>query len=377
MVQRFPETDWQDVPFTEVSVFCQPQGWRITSQQPSPSFYTAVLTDVYGRRNYCSCLTFYEEASVQPVRQMDDTDMDALDESDLPFVDFSGGSQCTMFVPKCLVLLSRHYYLQTFRDCLSVIYTVLVDELNVKLETLIGNLLASVKIRTCLTSMTFSLGAEDEHVIKVHDFTQSIPVTGTCVQRLFEELGIHAVVTLFSAVMSEHKILFHSKSYSRLQDACHALTSLMYPFKYTHTYIPLLPSYLFEVLNAPTPFVIGVHSSLKNEVSDILDVIIVDLDGGYIAVPDCVHVPSLDEVSASDLKNLLCSVIRPQLAHADDAFPVSQPTPSPVHIMDKEIRAIFIRFFALLLSGYRTCLQCVRIYPKPFITFHKVSIRSF
>ena len=28
-------------------------------------------------------------------------------------------------------------------------------------------------------------------------------------------------------------------------------------------YIPLLPATLFEVLNTPTPFVAGVHSSLK------------------------------------------------------------------------------------------------------------------
>lgn len=248
--------------------------------------------------------------------------------------------------------------------------------MDIKLEKVIGNLLALIKIRPSSEPAirTFTLGAGDEHTIKTRDVSQEIPVTGTCVQRLFEDLGIHAVVTLFSAVMSEHKILFHSKSYARLQDASHALTSLMYPFKYTHTYIPLLPSYLFEVLNAPTPFVIGVHSSLKNEVSDILDVIIVDLDGGYIAVPDCVHIPTLDEASTADLLNSLCSVIRPQLAYADDAFPAHQPSPSPPETLDKEIRAIFIRFFALLLSGYRTCLQTVRIYPKPFITFHKVSL---
>ena len=273
----------------------------------------------------------------------------------------------------CLCV-ALHARLTRRQDCLSVIFTVVVDELDVKLERVIGNLLSLVKLRPnqAPSCMTFTLGAGDEHTIKTRDEKQSVPVTGTCIQRLFEDLGIHAVVTLFSAVMSEHKILFHSKSYARLQNACHALTSLMYPFRFTHTYIPLLPSYLFEVLNAPTPFVIGVHSSLKSEVADILDVIIVDLDGGYIAVPDCVHVPSLDDASSADLLSSLCSVIRPQLACADDAFPTQQPSASPPETLDKEIRAIFIRFFALLLSGYRTCLQTVRIHPKPFITFHKV-----
>ncbi len=70
--------------------------------------------------------------------------------------------------------------------------------------------------------------------------------------------------------MTEQKILFHSRSYSRLNDACHALTSLMYPFVYNHIYIPLLPSPLIEVLSTPTPFLMGIHSSLKNEVNDLV-----------------------------------------------------------------------------------------------------------
>lgn len=88
--------------------------------------------------------------------------------------------------------------------------------------------------------------------------------------------------------MTEHKILFHSKSYNRwitfvfeftncfimnwlwnrLTEACRALTALMYPFRYTHVYIPLLPAPLVEVLSTPTPFIMGVHSSLKSEVAE-------------------------------------------------------------------------------------------------------------
>lgn len=70
--------------------------------------------------------------------------------------------------------------------------------------------------------------------------------------------------------MTEHKILFHSKSYNRLSEACRALTALMYPFRYTHVYIPLLPAPLVEVLATPTPFIMGVHSSLKSEVAELV-----------------------------------------------------------------------------------------------------------
>lgn len=84
--------------------------------------------------------------------------------------------------------------------------------------------------------------------------------------------GIRNVLVLFCAIMTEHKILFHSKSYTRLTEGCRALTALMYPFRYTHVYIPLLPAALVEVLSTPTPFIMGVHSSLKAEVSELVSV---------------------------------------------------------------------------------------------------------
>lgn len=86
--------------------------------------------------------------------------------------------------------------------------------------------------------------------------------------------GIRNVLVLFCAIMTEQKILFQSKSYSRLTEGCRALTALMYPFRYSHVYIPLLPAALIEVLSTPTPFVMGVHSSLKTDVSELVRTVI-------------------------------------------------------------------------------------------------------
>lgn len=234
------------------------------------------------------------------------------------------------------------------QNCLGVIYTSYINEshYNVSLESMVGKLLASIKVPrgVCSDRIRFSLGVGDEHEIQP-PLSSTVPVTGTSVYTMFEELGIHAVVTLFYAVMTEHKILFHSKSYTRLHHVCYALTSLMYPFKYSHVYIPILPASLLEVLCTPTPFVIGVHSSLKSEVADILDVIIVDLDGGCISVPDCVHIPRLEESADAELLTLLCMVIRPQLTHADDAFPVENVVPSPPHLLVCCISILFQRMF--------------------------------
>ena len=64
------------------------------------------------------------------------------------------------------------------------------------------------------------------------------------------------------------------------------LISLMFPMRYSHVFIPILPSSLIEVLSTPTPFIIGIHAAHKPDMSDLLDVIMVDLDGGAITIPE-------------------------------------------------------------------------------------------
>jgi myotubularin-related protein 5/13 len=97
-------------------------------------------------------------------------------------------------------------------------------------------------------------------------------VTGNSVRLLFKQLGKKNVMLLYCAAMTEHKILFHSSSLSRLSDSCRALTALMYPLRYTHTYVPILPTSILEILSTPTPFIMGIHSSMQNEINDVVSV---------------------------------------------------------------------------------------------------------
>lgn len=157
--------------------------------------------------------------------------------------------------------------------------------------------------------------------------------------------------------MTEHKILFHSKSFSRLTDSCKALTALMYPFRYTHVFIPLLPTPLVEVLSTPTPFIMGVHSSLQSEITDLLDVIVADVDAGSIYIPESLVPPVsvLPQPIWENIQNALTMVLQPELSSADLAFPNKASNPvdntSRLVMLDKEIRAIFMRMFAQLLQG--------------------------
>ena len=118
----------------------------------------------------------------------------------------------------------------------------------IKIENLVGHLLGSVRVPAEGQSHTyFSLGASDKILLQppLHD---SIPRTGEQVSQLFCQLGIKNVVQLIIAGLTDEKILFFSKSFSRLTDGCLGLTSLMFPLKYVHVFIPILPSGLLDVL---------------------------------------------------------------------------------------------------------------------------------
>uniref|UniRef100_A0A671MVC9 Myotubularin-related protein 13-like n=1 Tax=Sinocyclocheilus anshuiensis TaxID=1608454 RepID=A0A671MVC9_9TELE len=190
---------------------------------------------------------------------------------------------------------------------------------------------------------------------------------------LFSDSRIQNVLSLFCAVLTEHKVLFHSSSYQRLGEACRALESLMFPLKYSYPYIPILPSRLLEVLSSPTPFIIGVHSMFQSEIQELLDVVIADLDGGTIKIPECIHLSQLPEPLLHNTQKALSMVLHPDLEGADNAFPPPRSAPSNLKLLDKEVRAVFLRLFAQLFQGYRSCLQLIRIHSEPLIHFHKAA----
>ena len=196
----------------------------------------SVLTDIDANRHYCACLCFNETVAITPNKPIDEEE--EADQLTRPLATPAANvatitHHSIMYAPKCLVLVSRLDYTETFRNCLGTIYTVYIEGMGVKypLETLIGNILGCIQVPPPGgPQVRFSIGAGDKQALQPPQ-SPSIPVTGTCVDFLFQQLGIKNVMMIFCSVMTEQKILFHSKSYSRLTDSCRALVALMYPFR--------------------------------------------------------------------------------------------------------------------------------------------------
>uniref|UniRef100_A0AAR2KMV8 SET binding factor 1 n=1 Tax=Pygocentrus nattereri TaxID=42514 RepID=A0AAR2KMV8_PYGNA len=365
ILQRFPEKDWEDNPFPQgIELFCQPSGWQLVPERLPASFFVAVLTDINSERHYCACFTFWETVENPQLQKEEPSEADEDETPELL-------QPAQLYAPKSLVLVSRLDHTEVFRNCLGLIYTVHVDSLNVPLETVIGNLLTCVipiaggsQINdppVCSLSdwllgcfqpdqedreeglRTITLGAGDRQVIQT-PINDSLPVSGCSVAQLFRQLGN----------FPHHSLLIFVSAY-------------------IFTYVPILPGKLLEVLSTPTPFIIGVNSFFRSETQELLDVIIADLDGGTVTIPECVHISLLPEPLLQHTQTVLSMVLDPELEVADYAFPPSSTQPSALRIQDKEIRAVFLWLFAQLFLGYRWCLHIIRIHPEPVIRFHKAA----
>lgn len=152
IMQRFPEKDWPDTPFMEgIEWFCQPLGWGLSTEKQEPKFFVSVLTDIDANRHYCACLCFNETVSITPSKPVDEEEENLTPAR--PLIGSTGSTNTAtithhsiMYAPKCLVLVSRLDYVETFRNCLGTIYTVYIESLSYPLETLIGNILGCIQV---------------------------------------------------------------------------------------------------------------------------------------------------------------------------------------------------------------------------------------
>jgi hypothetical protein len=64
---------------------------------------------------------------------------------------------------------------------------------------------------------------------------------------IFECLQLDNFLTLFCAVLAERQVVLVSSQYSLLTSCAEAVNSLLYPLRWSHVYIPILPRALLGI----------------------------------------------------------------------------------------------------------------------------------
>ncbi len=430
---QYPLVDHPDQPLNPMlPQFCFPHGVEYivpSHEYKMPKVHHFVLTDSAGGKLYGTCLTVYEEFQFWGgSEQEDDSSLPSVrsEQQERARVEISiNGSPKvvrprrrskthTYYAPRVLCLLSTWPYLSAFRMYLTELYrmaTCTTNFMKAPIERYILNICAEVpapppgsfEVQLSILDSTIRFWAPpaDQPVAYV-----SLPYG-----ILFECLDIGNVLFAWYSLACERKVLLVSGQLSLLTVCAEILCSMLFPMRWSHLYIPVLPRFLSPMLDAPMPYLCGIsRENFPHAVGDISEeTVVVDLDRNIITMgqntPDLPSLPhrrkikleaaleqhagevfwqargltttQVEEARESGDENKLAilfgkadAVWDEKISTLDDAFKCS-PAPDSMSLLydsaigftdDKKqsrwdaVQEAFLRFYVSMLKDYRKFL---------------------
>ncbi|KMZ63401.1 hypothetical protein ZOSMA_40G00290, partial [Zostera marina] len=322
-----------------------PSGFDSNDVSTYPLRYPIVLTEGDGTKIYVSCIAF----------------------RDLVCEDISGAYSiaANSFADKCICLVSRSPCFQLLRDTLEELFMLCFSPTGSSkpLWDVIAYMVSNIpvpspgrdrvifSIENCLLSI--EVPPEDD-----------LPHADISFQPLVQCLDVDNLIKLFTAMLLERRILFRSTKYTLLTLVSEAFCNLIYPFRWLHVYIPLLFFSGVDYIDAPTPYVIGLHSDV--DITDhVMDgVVVVDLECNLITTTE--DIPPLPEPELGCLRDEIMHLLHPNVVKIDhlrnnvgeisDHY-VRTSNKTWGQEQDVKLRLIFLNFLASLLSGYRNFVE--------------------
>ena len=179
-----------------------------------------------------------------------------------------------VYIPYCICLISKYPYITEMKKCLQSIYTMFINHLAEKrpdLNNLIMHLIHSVPIPEKNTKVRFFIPFCNKGIDLICPKVQDISVMNTNISSLLKYFSIDNLVIIFRLMLAEKKILFIDNDYSRLSQVTDSFISLLYPFQWVHTYIPIMSDQMLKYLETFLPFLNGINSSLMPLVTEVFE----------------------------------------------------------------------------------------------------------
>lgn len=134
------------------------------------------------------------------------------------------------------------------------------------LESYVYNLLYNVPVPLPGKSLKFFVPNDEpaksplELVIHQPSSSLELPMLDYPLKDVFTWLGADCLIQLFTCVLLENQVLLRSADFHKLMVVSECITALLFPFSWQHVYVPILPASLHHFLDAPVPFIMGLHA---------------------------------------------------------------------------------------------------------------------
>ena len=190
-----------------------------------------------------------------------------------------------VYIPFCICLISKYPYVDEIKNCLQSIYYLIIEkpEDNKKLEKqeikknksdlinkLIMHLIDSVPIPEIETMVQFYIPYNKANKISIkYPKLNDLKIMNASICDLLKFFPIDLIIYIFRFLLLEKRILFIDDDYTRLSITTDNFISLIYPFQWIHTYIPIMSDQMLQYLETFLPFINGINTTLLPFVKDL------------------------------------------------------------------------------------------------------------
>ena len=209
-----------------------------------------------------------------------------------------------------------------------------------------------------------------EHVSFQYTDKTKMPYTDFSCSLPLNLLGPENFIKVVILLMLEHKIVVVSRNLSALTQSVEAFVSCLYPLEFLFCVIPLLPQQLQgarNILNAPTPFIIGVTHSLLNQYKLPGDAYLVDLDASSISTKFEEN-PEIPMPPKHCIEEFLKEISDLNSTGRDSEEKENNTESSDI------VRIASTKFICSILAGVNAHTRILRLYPRSLVS---VNLRTW
>lgn len=163
---------------------------------------------------------------------------------------------------------------------------------------------------------------------------------------LFSSLSLRLLLRVFASLLLERRVIFTADKLSTLSKCCHAMVALLYPFTWQHTYIPVLPPSMMDIVCTPTPFIVGLLSNSLTRLKELPleEVLVVDLGNSRFLR----QMDDEDSILPRKLQAALEQILERRKELACDVANV----PNEPCSLSTVVSEAFVRFFVEIVGHY-------------------------
>ena len=240
----------------------------------------------------------------------------------------------SIYIPKCLVVMSLYPYFGEFEKILSEIYNYSLEisyvpnqkdilaksntvteqqknsshqnqnkesisysqmrncEIKIPIDKMIENLTIEVPVPPRgLYRMEYSLNNQKR---KLHQSEMNkLPYVDINLKNIFQTFKPLEIIDIYRHLFLETRLLFFSKDIELLNIYVSGFLSFLYPFDYQYQIVTILPQDNFEIIESITPFIAGINETYDEEFFNKYG----------LALSDCIFIIDIDNKKTNLISN--------------------------------------------------------------------------